>query len=281
MTSYPNADQRTVCYLPGMQRSGRELSQRTGIKRRKTWASRRWSFASILVIGGRYVAISLIVLMAFILLFQRFLAAIIPLNPTQLLGLSVAALATLLVDFSRTLNQRGSSSGIAIEHLPLAEALQQSFQRNRNVRTLRVLAATSEGILPIVRDSHAHILECRLLVQDFRGKRDSKSRAMFGKIQGIVSSWADVVSMGLIEQLEVRAYGSVPVVYSVILDESCAVFGLYYPAERVANVVDFLDPIFLDANSDSGKLAVEKLIRQFDLIFEGSTAWLLTGEGRR
>jgi hypothetical protein len=113
---------------------------------------------------GRYVSIAIILVVALLLLFHDLIQAFVPFNSTQLLAISIGALALLLVEFNNAITNQLSKPTAAFRHLPMHQGLGLATTTDKLVGTLRVLVSTSETVLPILRASDVRILESRVLI---------------------------------------------------------------------------------------------------------------------
>jgi hypothetical protein len=60
----------------------------------------------------------------------------------------------------------------------------------------------------------------------------------------------------------------------VVFDETCAVFGPTLPTPLKSTAVEYLEPIYVDNTTTDGRLMIEKLMRQFDIVFEQAAPFL-------
>src|SRR2546421_11226101 len=91
----------------------------------------------LLPLVGRYVPTAIIAITAVLILLHDLVQPLIPLDTTQLLAITMAALAALLVEFSTTLSQSQHSTRIAMHHLSMGDGLRFAT-RHTKVRVLRV-----------------------------------------------------------------------------------------------------------------------------------------------
>jgi hypothetical protein len=220
---------------------------------------------------ARYVYIAVIAVVALLLLFHDLIQAFIPFNSTQLLAISIAALALLLVEFNNAITHQLSKPTATFRHLPMHQGLGLATTTNKRVGTLRVLVSTSETVLPILRASNVRIAECRVLIQDFSHAHDPKSKALLAKTEALAGVWSDLVADRRIQKLVLRRTNLVPLFFMVVFDETCAVFGPTFPTPPKSTAVEYLEPIYVDSTTSDGKLMIEKLTSQFDIVFEQAT----------
>jgi hypothetical protein len=217
---------------------------------------------------GRYVSIAVIAVVALLLLFHDLIQAFVPFNSTQLLAVSIAALALLLVEFNNAITHQLSKPTGAFRHLPMHQGLGLATTTDKLVGTLRVLVSTSETVLPILRASDVRIIESRVLIQDFSHAHDPKSKALLAKTAALAGVWSDLVADKRIQKLVLRRTDLVPLFFMVVFDETRAVFGPTFPTPLKSTAVEYLEPIFVDSTTTDGRLMIEKLRRQFDIVFE-------------
>jgi hypothetical protein len=124
---------------------------------------------SIIAKIGHATSVTLLFVTAGILLFWPLFEKVLPVNdPAQLFGVAIAVLAALMLELVKRVisNQEGAGS-IAVRRLSIGGAIQAATAKDKSVGVLRVLASTTETILPALKDCRLRMKECRVIVHDF------------------------------------------------------------------------------------------------------------------
>jgi len=221
----------------------------------------RWALVSI----GRYVSLGTIIATAVLLLFRDLLQKFIPLSVTQLLAIPLAAIAVLLLDVLKSLN---SSRPPPVSHTSIWAGLNRATTARRSVHMLRVLASSTETILPALRDSDVRVHHCMVLMQQLDESQIELHPDFPSKTRTLVREWVHLREIHMIERLRLRRFRFTPTLFMVILDHKSAVFGQFCPTPTLPNPVQYIEPMLVDDSTPESAMVIDKLIQQFDAMFE-------------
>jgi hypothetical protein len=106
------------------------------------------------------------------------------------------------------------------------------MERRKTVETLRVLASTTETILPTLRGSRMHMKTCKVMVHDFSTYQDAEMQAVAAKAEGVITTWMGLPRSGAAETVTLKRVKFTPAYFAVNFDDRMLIFGLYAPTSR-------------------------------------------------
>lgn len=224
--------------------------------------------AKVLLRLGRIVAYGTLIITALTLLFWPYVNAFFPpLSTSQVAGLLLGIITIIVIDFYHLVAGNRPGSVVYLDHTTIADGIRVAVVANTQPRHVRVLASTSEVILPLIRDSGVHIQTCDLMIQQFDPKGSEKDKTLSAKCDGIISTWKDLKTQGIIEHLVVKRFSFVPLHYFIAFDDERLVVGLFQPVELPAHAVDYYKPVIITDATVPGKMLIQKYTQQFDDLF--------------
>jgi hypothetical protein len=217
-----------------------------------------------------------------LLIFWPLVQRILPFsNPTQLFGLCVALLATLVLDLAKRTGSQENSHAVPVQRLSIGGAIRATAEHRSSVTVLRVLASSTETILPALRDSPIRMKNCRVMVHDFSSRTDPEGRAQAAKAESLIRTWGELPQRKVADEVTVKRIQFIPTFFVVIFDNRALVHGLYVPVGRSNNATHYLEPMLIENKSPSSQEIIEMFIRQFDDIFEENAVYLRSSRRHR
>jgi len=189
-------------------------------------------------------------------------------TPTQLFGLCVALLAALILDLARRIGPQEQGESVQVQRLSIGATIRAATDRRKSVTTLRVLASTTETILPALRDSSIHMKSCKVMVHDFSLSADPNAITQVAKSDSLIQTWSELPQRKIANEVVVKRVQFVPTFFVVIFDDRTLVHGLYIPASRSTNAVQYLEPMLIENRSLASQAIIDMFIKQFDDIFD-------------
>jgi hypothetical protein len=141
---------------------------------------------------ARYASVGTLFAAALLLILWPLVQRLFPINdPTQLYGLSVALLAALILDLAKRVVPSEPGESLAIRRLSIGAAIQAATEHRKEVKVLRVLASTTETILPALRDSQIRMKSCKVMVRKF-SQNDPLMASQIAKADSLVQTWSEL-----------------------------------------------------------------------------------------
>ena len=189
------------------------------------------------------------------------LKAYVKLN--DLVGFSIISLGTIIFSIHHELISlmRGPRSLWRSDNL--GATLTSVLGRYSRIRELRVMAHTSENILPSVRDSAKgrglSIEKAWIFLQ----KVDRTSQpAIHDSVEHMLEGWRDKHMN--IKSLMISSFEGTRTIYCVVINNDVAILGYYHTIPGHENRANFLPPVVIEAHDKDGMAAVGQLVHWFD-----------------
>lgn len=230
----------------------------------------------------RYGSYSILLISCIIMIYWSFFDAFLSniLKPISLLGVAIGCLTLIIIDFyglleiiSISLNKLNHSSpekSTKIEHfLSVSEAVREALSqwRTNPVREVKILASTTDIILPTIKDCRHQIGTCEVIIQNFDAQSPSeKQKRLETRVSAIIHDWFNLVKSGLCKEVRIYRTDLVPIYYIIIFDASTIVFGLLTPSDSMVHAVDFYEPTLIHGNTESGKKQILKFLHQYEIL---------------
>jgi hypothetical protein len=217
---------------------------------------------------ARYVSAAMLFIAAFLLIIWPLIKNLPLFNtPTQLFGVCVALLAALILDLARRIGPQEQGESVPVQRLSIGAAIREATGRRKSLTILRVLASTTETILPAIRDSSIQMNSCKVMVRDFSSAADPDAAAQLAKSDSLIQTWSELSHRKIAGEVVVKRVPFVPTFFVVIFDDRALIHGLYIPAARSANAVQYLEPMLIENRSLAGQAIIDMFIKQFDDFF--------------
>src|SRR5580704_8814331 len=214
----------------------------------RRWPMKRPGYAISKV--ARYASVVMLFTASLLLIFWPLVQRILPFsNPTQLFGLCVALLAAFILDLAKRTGSQETGESVLVQRLSIGGAIRTAVENRKTVTVLRVLASTTETILPALRDSPIRMKSCRVMVNDFSSRTDPEAKAQAAKAESLIQTWSELPQRRVAEEVTVKRVQFIPTFFVVIFDDRALIYGLYIPAARRTSAVHYLEPILIENRS--------------------------------
>jgi hypothetical protein len=231
---------------------------------------------------ARYASVAMLFIAALLLIFWPLAQKVVPLSaPTQLFGLCVALLASLILELTRRIGQQEVGDFVQIQRTSIGGAIRAAVDQRKTVTTLRILASTTETILPALRDTPIRIKSCRVMVHDFSSRVDAEGKARAAKSDSLIATWSELPQHKVAEEVTVKRVQFEPTFFVVIFDDRALIHGLYVPSARRTSAVHYLEPMIVENQSLASQAIIDTFIRQFDDIFDDNQVFARSVQRRR
>lgn len=230
----------------------------------------------------RYASVAMLFTASLLLIFWPLVQKILPFtNPTQLFGLCVALLATLILDLAKRIGLQQAGESIAVQRLSIGGAIRAATENRNTVTVLRVLASSTETILPALRDSPIRMKGCRVMVHDFSSRTDPEAKAQAAKAESLIRTWSELPQRKVADEVTVKRVQFIPTFFVVIFDDRALIHGLYIPAARTTSAVHYLEPMLIENRSPASQAIIDMFIKQFEDIFDENPVHIRSSRRRR
>jgi len=197
------------------------------------------------------------------------------LKPISFLGIAIGCFTLITIDFYHLLkklhlnfNHFSPENLVKVDHfLSVSEAVRKMLSKwgSLPVREAKILASTTEIILPTIADCRHKIDKCEVIIQDFNVSNPSEKELILEKkASGFIAGWFGLIERGLCKDISIYRLHFIPNYYMIIFDQSAIVFGLLSPSSTAMHAVEFDEPIFIDGDTESGKKLILKFCQQYD-----------------
>jgi hypothetical protein len=231
---------------------------------------------------ARYASVAMLFITSLLLIFWPLAQKVLPFSsPTQLFGLCVALLASLILELARRMGQQEVGESVPIQRLSIGGAIRAAVDHRKTVTMLRVLASTTETILPALRDTPIQIKSCRVMVRDFSSRVDPDGKAQAAKSDSLVKTWSELPQRKVAEEVTVKRVQFEPTFFVVIFDDRTLIHGLYIPPARSTSAVHYLEPMLIENGSLASQAIIDMFIRQFDDMFDENPVFARSVHRRR
>ena len=199
---------------------------------------------------ARYASVATLFTASLLLIFWPLVQRVLPFNnPTQLFGVCVALLAALILEWAKRTGQQEASESVLVQRLSIGGAIRAVVDRRKTVTVLRVLASTTETILPALRDTPIRMKSCRIMVHDFSSRIDPDAKAQIAKSESLIKTWSELPQRRVADDVTVKRVSFVPTFFVVIFDDRALLHGLYIPSARSTSAVHYLEPMLIENRS--------------------------------
>lgn len=231
---------------------------------------------------ARYASVAMLFTASLLLIFWPLVQKILPLsNPTQLFGLCVALLATLILELAKRTGQQEAGESVPVQRLSIGAGIRAVVDHRKTVTVLRVLASTTETILPALRDTPIQIKSCRVMVHDFSSRVEPEAKVEAAKSESLIKTWSELPQRNVAEEVILKRVQFVPTFFVIIFDDRALIHGLYIPLARNTTAVYYLEPMLIENRSLASQAIIDMFIRQFDDMFDENPVHIRSSRRRR
>ena len=149
----------------------------------------------------------------------------------------------------------------AFKHRPIEQAIREATCGRKYFETVRILASTTANIQPmLMMNTGVRIKKCTVIVTE----QGEDKPTLANRVSTFVDAWVDNYSMGRIEQLDIRGYKHMPLLYLVILDDAALVLGFLSDDQKLNVRMDVGHPIMIENTNFETQNLIEKWSIWFD-----------------
>lgn len=201
------------------------------------------------------------------LIFWQSLSPLIPWNLETLLGATITLAAGLIFYFDRRFDSLAPRDQSLI-HTTISNGIAQAVRHIGEPRVVRIYAFSTFMIQPILRDLKPKLGECVLLLYNpnLRPDRGAPPSAvpMAEMDFAPIGEWLHMKHAGVIEQLDIKAYGFFPLTYFIVFEDRALLVGHYLIQDHRLPKSEVQEPYLVLDETPEGKILIRKHLEVFE-----------------